>query len=69
MRFKLPWVDVGKCDIGEVCYECRASKLCNNGAFQVLSENGKCRVAIDFEKCKRCGDCSHACDKGAVRMV
>ncbi|WP_350340662.1 4Fe-4S binding protein [Candidatus Solincola tengchongensis] len=26
-------------------------------------------MGIDFEKCRLCGNCSHACDRGAVRMV
>jgi NAD-dependent dihydropyrimidine dehydrogenase PreA subunit len=36
------------------------------------NENGSgktCMVGIDFEKCRLCGDCSHACDRDAVKMV
>lgn len=69
MRFKWPWIDVKKCDVEETCSECKASKFCRSGSFQVISDNGKCQVAIDFEKCKRCGECAHACDRGAVKMV
>ncbi len=73
MRNKMPWIDRELCDIADKCAECKAAKFCKYGAFQVVpGENGSgepCRVGIDFEKCRLCGDCSHACELGAVRMV
>jgi NAD-dependent dihydropyrimidine dehydrogenase PreA subunit len=74
MRSKMPWIDRERCDIAERCKECRAARQCKHGAFQVIpgsegDNGGACRVGIDFEKCRLCGDCSHACDRGAVRMV
>lgn len=73
MRNKMPWIDVEKCDIAERCADCKAARLCKHGAFQVIPGDdaaGKsCRVGIDFEKCRLCGDCSHACELGAVKMV
>lgn len=73
MRIKMPWIDVEKCDIAERCEECKAVLFCPHGAFRVIRAGeeggGTCRVGIDFEKCRRCGNCSHACDLGAVRMV
>lgn len=73
MRTKMPWIDVEKCDVAERCEDCKAARFCRHGAFQVIrDDNGAgaaCRVAIDFEKCRLCGECSHACDLGAVKMV
>lgn len=73
MRTKMPWIDRDRCDIAERCTDCKAARHCKYGAFQVVAGgNGSgeaCRVMIDFEKCRLCGDCSHACDLGAVRMV
>jgi Pyruvate/2-oxoacid:ferredoxin oxidoreductase delta subunit len=72
MRFKLPWIDKGKCDIAGHCSHCRAAELCPTGAFLILDGSGNgvpCSVGIDFEKCKRCGDCAHTCELGAVKMV
>ncbi len=75
MRFKLPWIDRTKCDIAEHCGQCRAAESCPTGAFHVLQgptefePNSACRTAIDFELCKQCGDCSHTCEHGAVKMV
>jgi len=69
----MPWIDREACDIAEICRDCKAARHCPHGAFQVMAgSNGSgpsCRVAIDFEKCRLCGECSHACDRGAVRMV
>lgn len=68
----MPWIDVERCDIAERCTDCKASRLCPHGAFQIIGGNGSgeaCRVAIDFDRCRLCGNCSHACDRGAVRMV
>jgi ferredoxin len=69
----MPWIDREMCDIAETCEGCKAALLCKHGAFQVMpGDNGDgnaCRVGIDLEKCRLCGDCSHACDRGAVRMV
>ena len=73
MRNKMPWIDVERCDIAERCADCKASLLCPHGAFRVIrgtdGSGGECRVSIDFERCRLCGNCSHACDRGAVRMV
>jgi formate hydrogenlyase subunit 6/NADH:ubiquinone oxidoreductase subunit I len=73
VRTKMPWIDREMCDIAETCEECKAARLCKHGAFQVMPKEGDngstCRVGIDFEKCRFCGDCSHTCDRGAVRMV
>lgn len=71
MRNKMPWIDVQKCDIAEKCEDCKAARFCPHGAFMVIraEDGGSCRVGIDFEKCRLCGNCSHACDQGAVRMV
>jgi len=69
----MPWIDRERCDIAERCDDCRAARLCNYGAFQVIegdaASGGSCRVGIDLEKCRLCGNCSLACDRGAVRMV
>ena len=73
MRSKMPWIDRDKCDISETCEGCRAARTCKHNAFMVISDsNGSgeaCKVGIDFEKCRLCGDCSHACDHGAVKMI
>lgn len=74
MRNKMPWVDVERCDISERCEECKASRLCPHGAFRVVRSSGgngqeSCLVQIDFERCRLCGNCSHACERGAVRMI
>jgi NAD-dependent dihydropyrimidine dehydrogenase PreA subunit len=71
MRSKMPWIDRDKCDVAETCEGCKAARLCPHGAFLVAQGNGSgtCKVGIDFEKCRLCGDCSHACDRGAVKMV
>jgi len=75
MRFKLPWIDRTKCDIAEHCGQCRVAESCPTGAFHVLQgptefePDSACRTAIDFELCKQCGDCSHTCEHGAVKMV
>lgn len=74
MRTKMPWIDREKCDIAERCEGCKAARLCPHGAFQVIRDVGngsgeRCLVGIDFEKCRLCGNCSHACDQGAVKMV
>jgi NAD-dependent dihydropyrimidine dehydrogenase PreA subunit len=73
MRSKLPWIDRERCDIAERGEECKAAHHCRYNAFQVIrSDNGSgegYKVGIDFEKCRLCGDCSHACDLGAVKMV
>jgi NAD-dependent dihydropyrimidine dehydrogenase PreA subunit len=72
MNSKMPWIDREKCDISEACEGCSAVDTCRHGAFVVFGGNGSgeaCRVGIDFEKCRLCGDCSHACDRGAVKMV
>ncbi len=69
MLDRMPWVDTTRCDISERCGECKAARLCPNGSFKVVEDNGRCRVAIDMERCKRCGECSHACELGAVKMI
>ncbi len=73
MRNKMPWIDVERCDISERCEDCKAARFCPHGAFLVIrpeeGNGSSCRVGIDFEKCRLCGNCSHACDRGAVRMV
>jgi len=72
MNLKMPWIDREKCDISEDCEGCSAANACDHGAFVVFGGNGSgeaCRVAIDFEKCRLCGDCSHACDRSAVKMI
>ncbi len=73
MRSKMPWVDVQKCAIEERCTDCKAARYCKYDAFQIVrGGNGwgdKCRIAIDLEKCRLCGDCAHACELGAVKMV
>ena len=73
MLNKMPWIDRELCDIAERCSDCKAARFCKHGAFKVIpGGNGSgdsCGLAIDFEKCRFCGDCSHACELGAVRMV
>ncbi len=69
MNDRLPWVDTTKCDIAGVCGECKASRLCVNGSFEVIADAGGCRIGIDYERCKRCGECVHACALGAVKMI
>ncbi len=69
MHDKLPWVDTTKCNIKETCGDCKAARLCKNGSFQVIGGEADCRIAVDFEKCKRCGECAHACELGAVKMI
>ncbi len=73
MITKMPWIDREKCDIAETCEECKAASLCKHDAFRVMpggnGDGNACMVGIDFEKCRLCGDCSHACDRGGVRMV
>ncbi len=73
MRSKMPWIDRDLCNIAEVCDDCKAARYCKHGAFNVIpAGNGsgdRCRIAIDMEKCRLCGECSHACELGAVRMV
>ena len=70
---KIPWLDVEKCTIAEHCDDCKASRSCKYDAFNVVpgySGSGrKCRIAIDMEKCRLCGDCVHACELGAVKMI
>lgn len=73
MQSKMPWIDREKCDIDKTCRGCKAAKTCQHGAFMLVTgDNGSgdgCKVGIDFEKCRLCGDCSHACERGAVTMV
>lgn len=73
MRSKMPWIDVERCEVAERCEDCKAARFCRHGAFKVIRDGkgsgASCRVAIDFEKCRWCGECSHACDLGAVKMV
>ena len=69
MLDKMPWVDVQRCNVREVCTDCKAARLCVNRSFQVVSGEDGCRIGIDFEKCKRCGECAHACELGAVKMI
>ena len=73
MRNKMPWIDRNKCDIEDRCTDCKAARLCKHEAFQIVpGGNGSgeaYKVMIDFEKCRLCGDCSHICELGAVKMV
>jgi dissimilatory sulfite reductase (desulfoviridin) alpha/beta subunit len=73
MRTKMPWIDREMCDVSEVGKACKAASHCPHDAFQVLkSDNGSgsaYKIAIDFDKCRFCGECSHACDRGIVKMV
>lgn len=73
MRTKMPWIDRERCDIAERCEGCKAAQFCPHGAFLVIKaeqDTGEaCSVGIDFERCRLCGNCSHACDRGAVKMV
>ena len=73
MRTKMPWIDKGQCDVAEIGKTCKAAKHCPHDAFHVIeSDNGSdagYKIAIDFEKCRFCGECSHACDRGIVKMV
>jgi heterodisulfide reductase subunit A-like polyferredoxin len=69
MLDRIPWVDTTKCDITQRCEGCKAARLCPHGAFSVVNSEGACRVFIDLEACKRCGECAHACELGAVRMI
>lgn len=73
MRLKMPWIDREICDIEEVGESCKAALNCPHGAFEVVqSDNGSgavYKIALDFEKCKLCGECSHACDRSAVKML
>ncbi len=69
MLDRLPWVDTTRCDVAERCADCKAARFCPNGAFGVVEAEGGCRVSIDLERCKRCGECAHACELGAVRMI
>lgn len=73
MRHKLPWVDRLSCDVAEVGESCKAARHCPHGAFTVQKRDGgnglTYDIFIDLERCRRCGECSHACDMFAVRMV
>jgi Pyruvate/2-oxoacid:ferredoxin oxidoreductase delta subunit len=69
MLDKMPWVDVQKCNVKDICDDCKAARFCKNGSFQVVSDENGCRIGIDYERCKRCGECSHACELGAVKMI
>ena len=69
MLDKMPWVDVLKCNVKDICDDCKASRTCINGSFRVVSDESGCRIGIDYEKCKRCGECAHACELGAVKMI
>jgi dissimilatory sulfite reductase (desulfoviridin) alpha/beta subunit len=73
MRSKMPWIDRDKCDVAQVGENCKAALHCPHGAFQVMN-GGKdsreaYRIALDLEKCRLCGECSHACDRFAVKMI
>jgi dissimilatory sulfite reductase (desulfoviridin) alpha/beta subunit len=73
MRTKMPWIDRERCDIAERCEDCKAARLCPHGAFLVMrgaeGSGEPCRVGIAFEKCRLCGNCYHAGDLGAGRVV
>lgn len=73
MRNKMPWVDRLKCDVASVGEGCKASRHCPHEAFTVQRKNEEAGetfdLFIDLEKCRRCGECSHACDQFAVKMV
>ncbi len=72
MRNKMPWVDRLRCDVESVGKSCKAAKHCPHGAFTVREKGGEGKahdVFIDWERCRRCGECSHACDLFAVKMV
>jgi heterodisulfide reductase subunit A-like polyferredoxin len=70
VRNKMPWIDRLSCDVREVGEACKAARHCPHGAFQVVKENGgEPGVWVDMEKCRRCGECSHACDRFAVKMI
>ena len=73
MRSKMPWIDRERCDIAERGEGCKAANHCRQDAFKVITSDNSSgegyEVGIDFEKCILCGDCSHACDLGAVKMV
>jgi Pyruvate/2-oxoacid:ferredoxin oxidoreductase delta subunit len=73
VRTKMPWIDRNECDIAEHCDYCKSAEHCPHDAFLVVegdeSREGKCKVVIDFDSCKLCGECAHACIRGAVRMI
>ena len=69
MLDRMPWVDVGRCDIRDRCRDCKAARFCPNGSFNVVSRENGCRIARDMDKCQRCGECGHACELGAVKMI
>lgn len=69
MLDRLPWVDTTRCDISQRCSDCKAARLCPHGAFGVVKKEDSCRVSIDLERCKRCGECAYACELGAVKMI
>ena len=72
MQLKMPWIDTNRC-VREL--DCRAAKLCKQGAMSVREESeeeagrAKGSPVIDLEKCKRCGDCEHACTEHAIKMI
>lgn len=72
MLLKLPWIEYSKCKRE---LDCACAAQCKEGAFQAREESetepGRAKDCpiIDFEKCKRCGDCEHACPEGAVKMI
>lgn len=72
MALKMPWVDTTKCTRK---LDCKAASYCEYDAFLVRPESeetpGKASgfPVVDFELCKRCGDCEKACAEKAVKMI
>lgn len=72
MQLKMPWIDTGRCTRK---LDCQAALLCKVGAMSVREESedeagmAKGTPVVDLEKCKRCGDCEHACKEGAIKMI
>ncbi|MBN2168893.1 MAG: 4Fe-4S binding protein [Actinobacteria bacterium] len=65
-------MDTTKCDKAT---DCNAAKYCKHDAMNIQPESTELPgVAIDFprvdlELCKQCGECEHACDRNAIKMI
>ncbi|MBM3958008.1 MAG: 4Fe-4S binding protein [Gemmatimonadetes bacterium] len=68
----MPWIDNTRCTRE---LDCPAARLCKHDAMTLREESGDepgtaaGPPRIDLEKCKRCGDCEHACRERAIRMI
>ncbi|MDY6793993.1 MAG: 4Fe-4S binding protein [Actinomycetota bacterium] len=73
VQVKMPWIDRDVCVLNAVNGDCKAAQNCPREALQVVeSDNGssdRYRIFLDFDRCRFCGDCAHACPESAIKMV